>query len=81
MEVLKMSRALFSHGTEGSNLLFLRGMNHHHRGAQNAQQTADLPVNIQPLVQKDETGTDEGAGAHGQGETDVEVQTVHLHLK
>lgn len=30
---------------------------------------------------QDETRSDKRAGAHSQGETDVEVQTIHLHLK
>lgn len=30
---------------------------------------------------QDKTRSDKHAGAHGQGETNVEVQTIHLHLK
>lgn len=30
---------------------------------------------------KDKTCSDKHAGAHGQGQTSVEVLTIHLHLK
>lgn len=30
---------------------------------------------------QDKTRSDKRAGAHSQGETDVEVLTIHLHLK
>lgn len=43
---------LIGHGTEGRHLLLLWGVDHHHHGAQHAQQTTDLPVHIQTLVQK-----------------------------
>lgn len=51
---------LVSHVGEGGHLLLLGGVDHHHRGAQDAQQTANFPMNVQPLVQ-------EVRGEHGTG--------------
>lgn len=43
---------LDSHDTEGSHLLLLRGMNHHHCGSQDAEQTAHFSMYVQPLIEK-----------------------------
>lgn len=59
---------LVSHDTEGSNLLLLRGVNHHHRGPQDAQQTTHLSVYVQPLIK-------EIRGEHGTGRTQI-VETA-----
>ena len=55
---------LLSHGAERSNLLFLWGVDHHHCGAQDAQQAANLPVYVQPLIQ-------EVRGQHGTETNDT----------
>lgn len=59
---------LVSHDAEGSNLLLLRGMNHHHCGPQDAQQTTHFSMYVQPLIK-------EIRGEHGTGKTQM-VQTV-----
>lgn len=59
---------LVSHDTEGSNLLLLRGMNHHHCGPQDAQQTTHFSMYVQPLIK-------EIRGEHGTERTQM-VQTV-----
>lgn len=61
---------LVSHDTEGSNLLLLRGMNHHHGGTQDAQQTTHFSMYVQPLVK-------EIRGEHSTGKTQM-VQFVNV---
>lgn len=61
---------LVSHDTEGSNLLLLRGMNHHHCGTQDAQQTTHFSMYVQPLVK-------EISGEHSTGKTQI-VQFVNV---
>lgn len=41
-----------SHDTEGSNLLLLRGMDHHHCGPQDAQQTTHFSMDVQSLIEE-----------------------------
>lgn len=67
---------LVSHGTEGSHLLLLRGMNHHHCGSQDAQQTTHFSMDVQPLIE-------EIRGQHGARRTQM-VPTVrkrHIDIR
>lgn len=64
---------LVSHGPKGSHLLLLRGMNHHHCGSQDAQQTPHFSMDVQPLIE-------EIRGEHGTGRTQM-VQMVRKRHK
>lgn len=65
---------LLCHGGEGRNLLFLWGVDHHHCGPQNAQQTTNFPMHIEPLIQK-------VRGEDCTGEKNNEEQIVKLILE
>lgn len=43
---------LLRHGAEGGHFLLLGGVQHHHCGAQQAEEAAHLAVHIQTLIQE-----------------------------